>query len=135
MILSKDGNSKNMAGYSGYSKSNNAIDAESRGLMTASQCGKALGIPSKCIKKNLEPVEWHHTSKFFNETDYYDCTLLIAIKNEIPLKDMGDGDFGFEPSDLEMANMSYEYGDASEYFDLNTYEEAKKLYKKLKDIQ
>ena len=72
-----------MAGYYGYSKSNNAIDAEERGLVVASKITKAWlqahGITEtvKTVKYMiskgfLSATEWNHTSKFYNETDYYD---------------------------------------------------------------
>lgn len=60
-----------MTGYNGYSKSNNAINAERRGLVTATALGKQLGVSSIAIATCLDPAEWHHTSKEYNCTDYY----------------------------------------------------------------
>lgn len=67
-----------MAGYHNYSKSNNAIDAEENGRMTATQFAKWLrklgwkGVTSKFVKDCISSSEWHHTSKMYNTTDYYD---------------------------------------------------------------
>lgn len=61
-----------MAGYHGYSKSNNAIQAEKEGKFPASVVAKKLKIPTALVKEMLRPCEWHHTSKWYNSTDYYD---------------------------------------------------------------
>jgi len=63
-----------MAGYNGYSKSNNAIEAEERGLMTASAIANIVGHGATAagVKTVLTPVEWHHTSCHYNCTDYFD---------------------------------------------------------------
>lgn len=67
------------AGYDGYSKSNNAIQAEEEGKFPLSQASKIVasnfGITQKQAKWLLEkigPCEWHHTSSHYNRTDYYD---------------------------------------------------------------
>ena len=65
-----------MAGYAGYSKSNNAIDAEHEGKYPATVCAKRLHVSVEAIRAILTPCEWHHTSKWFNETDYYDIQDL-----------------------------------------------------------
>ena len=67
------------SGYAGYSKSNNAIDAEESGEMNASQLAKALSCSTVAIKKLLSPSSWHHTSKEYNKTNYYSEPLLLAI--------------------------------------------------------
>lgn len=72
-----------MAGYNGLSKSWNAIDAENQGLMTATAAGKYLGVSSAAIKEFLTPKEWHHTSKHYNETDYYLVRLEEWDQGEI----------------------------------------------------
>jgi hypothetical protein len=89
-----------MAGYSGYSKSNNALVAESEGKMPLTEATKMLAEiahvtqkKAREIFKNVGPCEWHHTSKMYNRTDYYDiagalyyiaCTPIIeAMKNGI----------------------------------------------------
>jgi len=72
-----------MAGYSGYSKSNNAIDAEERGLMTASALAKKLGVTAALIEEHCEPEEWHHSSSWYNRVNYYD---LDQPSNETILK-------------------------------------------------
>jgi hypothetical protein len=62
-----------MAGYDyEYWKSNNALLAEEKGYMTKSQLAKKLKVSPAIIEKHLDPVEWHHTSKFYNFTNYYD---------------------------------------------------------------
>jgi hypothetical protein len=61
-----------MAGYSGFSKSNNAVYAEENDRFPATKLGKILGISPAAIKAVLTPCEWHHTSKHYNKTNYYD---------------------------------------------------------------
>jgi hypothetical protein len=68
-----------MAGYSGLSKSNNAICAENSGLFPASILAKKLGVKPGAVKALLAPSEWHHTSKFFNETEYYSYESAVEI--------------------------------------------------------
>lgn len=67
-------------GYSfDYSKSNNALGAESQGIYPLSTASgivaKNLGITKQQAKWLLEKIgssEWHHTSSWYNATDYYD---------------------------------------------------------------
>lgn len=68
-----------MAGYCGLSKSNNAITAESEGKFPASVLAKRLGVKTGAIKALMTPCEWHHTSKHYNCTDYYDGELLECL--------------------------------------------------------
>lgn len=60
-----------MAGYNWmHGKSNNAVDAEERGLLKK---GELKAWQKRAVDAGaVHPCEWHHTSKFFNETDYYD---------------------------------------------------------------
>lgn len=80
-----------MSGYCGYSMSNNAIDAYLCGEMPLSKWLKADLIDAiedvledkanivkfkkltvKQLKKHfLTRTSWHHTSKMYNETDFY----------------------------------------------------------------
>lgn len=69
-----------MTGYSGFSKSNNALDAEADGLMTATVAAKTLGVSAAAIKEILSPCEWHHTSSWFNRTNYYNISDLSEEK-------------------------------------------------------
>ncbi len=75
-----------MAGYFNYSKSNNAVDAEASGIYPLTRAVKVLsektGITqkqSRAILLGREPSEYHHTSKYFNSTDYYDTEEIIPI--------------------------------------------------------
>lgn len=68
-----------MPGYCGYSKSNNAIAAEEEGKATASALGRALGVSAAAIKQHLSRAEWHHTSLWYNATDYYEEPALLAL--------------------------------------------------------
>lgn len=76
-----------MAGYDGYSMSNNARDAYERGLVPASKITKALlekhnikesvGFIKWMIKEgHLVADEWHHSSKHYNRTNFYDLKIL-----------------------------------------------------------
>lgn len=65
-------------GYSGWSKSNRAVEAEENGLLPLTRAIKAVaesaGVTRKVAREALlavGPAEWHHTSKHFNRTDYY----------------------------------------------------------------
>ena len=78
-----------MAGYNWFAgKSNNAVAAEAEGLVVKSKLTaawlKAHGIDEKVsfIKFLIRggivvAAEWHHTSKFFNRTDYYSAEEII----------------------------------------------------------
>ena len=74
-----------MAGYSGYSKSNNALDAEADGLFPASKL-KLKGVTAVKVREFFEPWEWHHTSKNYNRTNYY-CRFCVAWGFGIKLDD------------------------------------------------
>lgn len=70
-----------MAGYSGFSKSNNAVDAESEGKMVLKNFVQYLkkffpGVTSADVRMAVSPSEWHHTSKFYNKVNYYDPMSL-----------------------------------------------------------
>lgn len=67
-------------GYSGYSKSNNAIEAESEGRYPASVAAKKLGVKTGAIKLYIDTDEWHHTSSMYNRTPYYDIRYLLEYK-------------------------------------------------------
>jgi len=64
-----------MAGYSGYSMSNNAVDAYSRGLLPASKIKK---VPKNLIELFCDYEEWHHTSKEYNRTNFYNEEYVLA---------------------------------------------------------
>jgi hypothetical protein len=68
-----------MSGYSGYSKSNTAVEAEGLGKFPASVIAKKLGIPTNAVRCLCKPIEWHHTSKMYNATDYYDFEEIQEI--------------------------------------------------------
>lgn len=56
-----------------YSKSNRAHAAENAGRFPASEIARQLGVPVGFIKDHAPHTgEWHHTSKFYNVTQYYD---------------------------------------------------------------
>ncbi len=72
-----------MAGYFGYSMSNNAMDAYNRGLLPLSKIRfsdikeAGLDISLKffkwlCKENYITATEWHHTSKHYNITYFYD---------------------------------------------------------------
>lgn len=74
-----------MAGYDYNAwKSNNAITAEDEGLVTASKISRAwleengideqVGFIKWMIRiQMICPSEWHHTSKMYNRTYFYDA--------------------------------------------------------------
>lgn len=78
-----------MAGYHNFSKSNNAIEAEYNGRYVMTKAKRVLsekiGITQKDASVLLELYwcgEYHHTSKFYNEVNYYDIrdTLLQIVE-------------------------------------------------------
>lgn len=78
-----------MAGYNWRAgKSNNAVAAEAEGLVVKSKLTAAwlqthgieetVGFIKFLIQAGkICPTEWHHTSKFFNRTDYYSAEEII----------------------------------------------------------
>ena len=72
-----------MAGYSGYSKSNNAVHAERNGRFPASVLAKKLGVKSAAIVALIPTSEWHHVSKFFNTINYYDLEQAVERLEEL----------------------------------------------------
>lgn len=94
-----------MAGYKGYSMSNNAVEAYAEGEKPLSKWTKKAileeareeGLSEEVIKSlssyplyelrmiSLRKSSWHHTSKMFNETDFYrlrDVEDLKAVKSK-----------------------------------------------------
>lgn len=65
-----------MAGYNGFSMSNNAVAAYNNGLVPAS---KIPGVPAALVKEHCRPTEWHHSSKNYNRVDFYDPAEVRAI--------------------------------------------------------
>lgn len=75
-----------MAGYSGYSMSNNAVSAYGRGAVPKSKItknwmqahglleffGSAKKLKAAIAAEHITADEWHHTSKKFNCTDFFD---------------------------------------------------------------
>lgn len=76
-----------MAGYSDYSKSNNAVDAEISGKYPISILAKKLHIKTDAIRAIMQPDEWHHTSCHYNRTNYYDGEYMIALASGDDLLD------------------------------------------------
>ena len=84
-----------MAGYHGWSMSNNAVDAYSRGLMPLTKWTKPLilkriedlGYNSEFFKKwnsmelktLLYSPEWHHTGGAFHNTNFYFLFLIFQF--------------------------------------------------------
>lgn len=87
-----------MAGYNGYSKSNNAVAAEESGLMVASVFAAKLrrehGVghcTANDVAECFAPSEWHHTSKYYNRVNYYDpadatAEAVADVKAHIALR-------------------------------------------------
>ena len=94
-----------MAGYKGYSMSNNAVNAYENGEKPFSKWTKAdivreirnselefdfaiekiKKVPVKVLRSRcLTKTSWHHTSSYYNTTDFYsvDLDFLMEIDNE-----------------------------------------------------
>lgn len=76
-----------MAGYNGFSKSNNACAAEEQGKFPASVVAKKLKVKSGAVAAIMAPCEYHHTSSHFNSTDYFDISIHHAIVADASLDD------------------------------------------------
>lgn len=65
-------------GYDGYSRSNNAVNAEEEGRYPASKAAKILGITTDTLKHFFETdhMEWHHVSKHYNKVKFYDVSEI-----------------------------------------------------------
>lgn len=70
-----------MSGYCNYSKSNNALDAESQERFPLTQAAKVLAkkinwtiAKAQAFLKEKGTTEWHHTSARYNITDYYNVS-------------------------------------------------------------
>lgn len=92
------------AGYSGYSMSNNAVDAYAGGEKPISKWTKsdilqeiydldysqdiidvAKSLPVKALKSIfLYQSSWHHTSKMYNRTDFY------SVRSDVTMDDIND---------------------------------------------
>lgn len=79
-----DKDEKKGRGYVGYSKSVNATNAEEEGKYPATQIAKLTKTEAKWVKETFNPTEWHHTSKHFNKTNYYDLDEVKAFLKENP---------------------------------------------------
>jgi hypothetical protein len=73
-----------MAGHDGYSRSNNAIAAEAEGRFPASKFAKRAarfrmfkGCTAADVRACFTTGEYHHTSKRYNSTLFYDFLELI----------------------------------------------------------
>lgn len=73
------------SGYVGYSKSVRAVEAESSDKFPLTKAAREVASYCKItIKKARElcelvgPCEYHHTSRFFNATNYYDVADITA---------------------------------------------------------
>lgn len=80
-----------MYGYVGYSKSKRAVAAEDEGRLPISRAvavvASAVGCTRKVARAALEslgPCEWHHTSKIYNKTMYYDTEAAIRYLQAAP---------------------------------------------------
>lgn len=65
-----------MAGYNGFSKSNNAVEAENNGRFPLTKIRQLTGLTSDFIRE-VDTDEYHHTSKFYNVTNYYDLDRVV----------------------------------------------------------
>ena len=79
-----------MSGYDGYSMSNRARQAYADGKMPLSKIKKkdledagidvSLAEFKKAAKAGIiQPSEWHHTSKRYNQTDFYDLESISEL--------------------------------------------------------
>lgn len=110
-----------MAGYCGYSKSNNAVWAEENNCFPASVLARKLKVTTEAVKACMEHAEWHHTSSWFNQTYYYDGSLLIPLARNIMPEDFFDEDDLFEAADLLLKMRSYKSVRIASWIDDDCY--------------
>lgn len=72
-----------MAGYYGYSKSNNALAAEENGMLPLSRISGAPRWAIKLAGELQGADEWHHTSKMYNKTYYYDVDKTVRCAKSL----------------------------------------------------
>jgi len=80
-----------MAGYFGFSMSNNAVDAYRGGLLPASKLARKLkkyfpGVTAGDIGNVVRPSEWHHTAKFYNCTNFYQLSDFAELAERRKLR-------------------------------------------------
>lgn len=76
-----------MSGYSDYSKSNNAVQAEEEGRFPLGRAAKLAGVPKDLVKRFVRTSEWHHVSCWQNRVDYYSVEDIRAVFGLIPATD------------------------------------------------
>lgn len=92
---------KTMAGYYGYSKSNNALYAEAAGMRVASKITadwlqqEGIDESAAFVKwlirvEYIDPTEWHHSSKYYNRVNYYDAEDIRDRLQELTELEMLD---------------------------------------------
>lgn len=81
-------------GYVGWSKSVRAEQAENDGKFPLTKAIKAICSQTAYTKKEAREAlmeighcEWHHTSKMFNKTKYYNVNAAILYLKSKPLLD------------------------------------------------
>jgi len=72
-----------MAGYDGYSKSNNAVAAEEEGLLPLSRINGAPRWAIRMAGKLIGSEEWHHTSKSYNRTEFYNADRALRCATSL----------------------------------------------------
>lgn len=79
-----------MSGYSwDRGMSNNAVAAYSAGELPASKAARQFGFKSvAALRRHIRPSSWHHTSKFYNSTDFFDVSSAIDDKDRGELRQM-----------------------------------------------
>jgi len=79
------------SGYIGYSQSVRAAEAKGDGRMPLTHLVKRVrrffpGVTSGDLRTILSPSEWHHTSKKFNRTDFYDLRDFADVETRRTLR-------------------------------------------------
>lgn len=97
-----------MSGYHFYSKSNNAIDAENNERYPLTKAANIFAKKMNCtvskakaFLKSQGTSEWHHTSKFYNQTQYYDVSDYEIEQN---LQEEFDK-FEYKPEEKKKKNI------------------------------
>jgi len=123
-----------MAGYKGWSMSNNAVSAYNEGMMPLSKWTKKaiineaadegftsdhLKLMEKMTLKQLrddcleDSGEWHHTSMLFNKTEFFklkDEEMIFNAGEVYRKKELKEWNDAFEDDDTTLTLKEVDYG-------------------------
>ena len=82
-------------GYINFSMSERAAAAKEEGMKTASELAVQLrrrfprrfrGVTAASVAATVPAAEWHHTSKFYNSTNFYNPADVFKVREKLRAK-------------------------------------------------